>query len=174
MAGAKAVRVEVGRSGGVVVIRPLGPCTVAICGTVLNYLKHIRTADTTDIYFDLSQANGIDSTFTGFLVALVTTEADSPVPAIHLLAPSEAVVAALERMYVLALFDVVAAIPQPPTEWQELAAERVRSEGLTELVVQAHQELINADKRNAPAFRTLVATLRASQSQRAGSTPAGE
>jgi hypothetical protein len=166
MAGAKQVRVEAGRSGAAVVIRPLGPCTVAICGTVLSYLKRISIAETTDIYFDLSQADGIDSTFTGFLVALVTTEADSPVPAIHLLAPSQPVVTALERMYVFALFKVASAIPQPPTEWQELTAEPVSSEGLTDLVIQAHQELINADKRNAPTFRTLVATLRASQERK--------
>ena len=166
MAGAKQVRVEAGRSGTVVVIRPLGPCTVAICGAVLNYLKRLSIGDTSNVYFDLSQADGIDSTFTGFLVALVTTETDTPIPAIHLLTPSEVVVRALERMYVLALFDVVSAIPEPPAEWQELSPEPVSSEGLTDLVIQAHQELINADKRNAPAFRTLVATLRASQKRK--------
>jgi hypothetical protein len=85
------------------------------------------------------------------------------VPAIHLLNPSPQVVQALERMFVLALFDVVEAAPQLPAEWEDLPTAPVSSEGLTDLVIQAHQELINADKRNAHAFRTLIATLRASQ-----------
>ena len=77
-----------------------------------------------------------------------------------------AVIQALERMYVLGLFDVVASLPEVPNEWQELSPAPVSTEGLTELVVQAHQELINADKRNAPAFRTLITTLRASQNRK--------
>ncbi|HUU83497.1 MAG TPA: hypothetical protein VM243_08340 [Phycisphaerae bacterium] len=166
MAGAQRVRVEAGRNGSIVVIRPGGPCTVAICGAVLNFLKKICVAETSDIYFDLSRAQGIDSTFTGFLVALVTTESDSPIPAIHLLAPSKPVVTALERMFVLGLFDVVEEMAQSPADWQEVEPAPVSPDGLSDLVIQAHQELINADQRNAPAFRTLVATLRASQKRK--------
>jgi hypothetical protein len=166
MSGANRVCVEAGRLEATVVIRPLGTCTVAICGPILNYLKTLHTSDTADIYFDLSRSNGIDSTFAGFLVALVTAESDRPIPAIHLLAPSKAVVKALERMYLLPLFDVVSTVAEPPTAWEELADAPVTGEGLTDLVIQAHQELINADKRNAPAFRTLVATLRAHQKRK--------
>jgi anti-anti-sigma regulatory factor len=166
MASVTKVRVEAGWSGSALVIKPLGPCTVAICGDVLNYLKRLSAAEVTDIYFDLSEAGAIDSTFAGFLVALATSGTDAPVPAAHLLAPSEPVVQALERMYVLGLFDVCPAMPQPPTEWQELPAEPLSSEKLTDLVIEAHQELINADRRNAPAFRTLVATLQASKKRK--------
>jgi hypothetical protein len=139
----------------------MGSCTLAIAGLVQDGLKQYRRPEATDLYFDLSRADAIDSTFTGLLLSLVTSKADASVPAIHLLAPSPPVIKALQGMHVLPLFDVGSSISDPPAQWQELTGEGPGREQLTDLVIDAHQHLIDADPRNAEAFGRVVDGLRA-------------
>jgi anti-anti-sigma regulatory factor len=142
------------------VIRPMGSCTMAIAGLVQSRVKRCRRPQTTDLYFDLSQADAIDSTFTGLLLSLVTSKADADVPNVHLLAPSASVMDALGRMHVLVLFDVCSSMANPPTEWQELTADPAGPDELTDLVIDAHQQLIDADPRNVKPFGRVVEGLR--------------
>ena len=152
-------------------MQPVGSCTLAIAGLVQEGVKQCRRPETTDLYFDLSRADAIDSTFTGLLLSLVTSKADASVPAIHLLAPSPPVTDALQRMHVLPLFDVCSSMPDPPEQWQELAGEGPRREQMTDLVIDAHQRLIDADPRNAEVFGRVVDGLRARRRPRPDAIP---
>ena len=162
MAGGTRIPVLVGERAGSAFIKPVGACTMAIAGLVRKHVDGLRRPDTTALYFDLSQASAIDSTFTGLLLSLVTFKADASVPAVHLVAPSGEVVEALERMYVLRLFDVCTALPDPPPEWRELAGQSTDRAQLTDLVIDTHQQLIDADPRNAKPFTRVVEGLKRS------------
>ena len=166
MAGAAQVLVAVSRAGGPVTIKPQGACTAAICGTIENYVRQFRTPDTTDIYFDLSGADTIDSTFAGVLLSLALKKEDSHLPDIHLVCPSPRVLNTLKILHVVSLFDICDAQPDPPTEWAELPTESADPCYFVDRVIQAHEELIDADERNLPAFGRVVEGFRAEQMRR--------
>jgi hypothetical protein len=163
MAGGTAIPVAIGRAGSQVIVKPAGRCTMSICGDVRRLLESLRPPTTSDVYFDLSEAIGIDSTFTGLLVSVAVRRSDADRPAIHLLSPSEAVLGALRCMHVLPLLHVCAEPPGGPVEWQELPHAHDAAGAVRELIVGAHESLIEADSRNAGAFGRIVAGLREEQ-----------
>ncbi|HEY3242290.1 MAG TPA: hypothetical protein VGM03_02975 [Phycisphaerae bacterium] len=120
----------------------------------------LRTPVTTDIYFDLSEAAGIDSTFTGLLVSIAIRRKEANLPAVHLLSPSRSVREALSSMHVLALLHTCTQAPAGPIEWQDLPHTPEAPEPMRELIVDAHESLIQADPRNAAEFGPVVAGLR--------------
>jgi hypothetical protein len=124
-------------------------------------VKSFRKPEVTDIYFDLTDAGGVDSTFTGLLLSLATCRNDPARPAVHLLRPSPAVITALNRMYVLSLFDVCQSAPEAPADWQDLMPEKPLPEKTADVVIEAHEKLIDADPRNESAFRPVVEGFRA-------------
>ncbi len=163
MAGGTKIPVHVGCSGAAIVIRPVGLCTLAACKVIKPCLANLKSSDADDLYFDLSEAASIDSTFTGMLLAQAREKTDPPGPAVHLLNPSPPVVEALERMHVLTLFDTCTSLPDPPTNWTELTGEESDRAVLADMVLQAHQCLADADPRNAETFRPVIEGLQAEQ-----------
>jgi hypothetical protein len=110
---------------------------------------------------DLSQVEHVDSTFVGLLLGRARVKGDASVPKLHLLDPSEAASHALRRMHVLQLFDVCDSISDPPTRWRELSGGTSDRHELADLVIDAHEHLIDADGRNAEVFRRVVEGFRA-------------
>ena len=161
MAGGTRIPVLVGQDRGRVFIRPVGSCTLLICGLINDCLEKLGRPATTDVYFDLSEVDAIDSTFTGLLVSLAKVGDDRSGPATHLLNPAPPVVEALERMHVLSLFDRCTSVPRVPTRWHELTGEAADRDKLAELVIAAHEQLIEADPRNTEVFGPVVEGLRA-------------
>ncbi|HUU84066.1 MAG TPA: STAS domain-containing protein [Phycisphaerae bacterium] len=165
MAGGTRIPVMIGECGTRVVLRPIGCCTLGIAGSIRKRIGEYHPPDTTDLYFDLSGADAIDSTFIGLLLSLVSSKAGASVPAVHLLSPSQAVLEALERMRVLGMFEVCWSIPDPPTEWWELTGPTPEREEMTDLVIEAHQQLMDADPRNVEPFRRVVEGLQEQRPQ---------
>jgi hypothetical protein len=161
MAGAVHVPVFLGRTGDAAIIRPEGPCTISICETVSAAVRELASTEL-QVYFDLSRADWLDSTFTGFLVSLVTRRCEShpAAPRVHLLRPSDGARRALQQMHVLSLFDLQEQLPVEPQEWQELSPLCIDQTALAERVLDSHQHLIEADARNAPAFAPVIKCFR--------------
>ena len=159
MAGGTSIPVLVGVKDGRALIRPIGPCTLVACDLLGPTLEGFHKPDTTDVYFDLSQADTVDSTFTGMLLGLLTGRKGPATPAVHLIRPTPRVVDALEQMHVLRLFDVCDSMPDAPAELNPLTAQSGDREKLRDLVIDAHKDLIEADPRNAATFGRVVSGL---------------
>lgn len=154
--GGTQVPVAVGRSGSAVIIRADGSCTVAICETVGRFVRECHRPDTTDLYFDLSDAGWLDSTFIGFLLSLVGRTDGAELPAVHLFQPKACVLEVLENMHVLHMFHIAAELPPAPPAWEVLPPVTLATDTGAELVIGAHQQLIDVDPRNAPVFQPVV------------------
>lgn len=156
-------RVRIGRAASGVIVQPVGPCTAVMCGAIRAFVERLRPADAPDLLFDLSQADSLDSTFAGMLVAMARpTAGGDHVPRLHLLNPSSPACEALRRMHVLVLFDVWRDGSADAPEWTELprdvspeSVERLRA-----LIIEAHERLMAADPRNADVFGPVVDTFR--------------
>ena len=159
MAGGTSIPVLIGVKDGRVLIRPVGPCTLVACDLLGPTLEGFHKPDTTDVYFDLSQAETIDSTFTGMLLGLLTGRKGPATPAVHLIRPTPRVVDALEQMHVLRLFDVCDSMPGTPDELNPLTTRPGDLAKLRDLVIDAHKDLIEADPRNAATFGRVVSGL---------------
>ncbi len=159
MAGGTHIPVWTGRVGATLVVRPEGACTVAICETLEAGLKRLVDASIQQVCFDLSGAEWLDSTFTGFLVGLATRGRRGG-PQIHLLRPSERVRKCLQDMHVLKLFRIEDALEAQPAGWEQLPQIEADAPGTARRVVDTHEELIRADERNEAVFAPVVKLFR--------------
>lgn len=151
----------VGQCNGRIVIKLAGACTATLCERVESFLHELSKPKTSDVYFDLSEADWLDSTFAGFLVAMAIHMAGPSTPDIHLMDLSGGAAQSLANIHVLRLFDILDEAPIVPDEWHELPAQALDVKRIGQLVVESHEALIQADKRNAPAFEHLIELFKA-------------
>ena len=163
MAIASQILVAASEDRTTVVLKPTGRCTMGICETLHAYLRQLPSLDKADLYVDLSEADFIDSTFTGFLLSLARKKRDSKAPAFHLLRPSEQVLRTLGTMGVRSMFNIRQSIANEPTKWRALTANRPDPTRAADLVIDAHQELVDADACDAEEFARVVKVFRAAQ-----------
>mgnify|MGYP001050336798 CR=1 FL=1 len=161
MAGGTHIPVEVFEAEGVSVVRPTGPCTIAICETLTRYVQQVGERGVRELYLDLSGAEWLDSTFTGLLLALATGKR-RPQVRVYLHRPSESARKALENMHVASLLPVVDQLPPHGPNGRLLEPVELSAARTGELVIDAHEELIAADARNAPRFGPVVDVFRKS------------
>jgi len=128
---------------------------MTICEALGSFLKTCCRPEATDLYFDLSSVDWLDSTFVGFLLSHGVKNIDASRPAIHLFAPSAQVLDIFRTMHVLRLFDICDRVPAP-AEWRELPKQCPTPSRVADLVIDAHEELIQADPRNASTFQPVV------------------
>jgi anti-anti-sigma regulatory factor len=160
MAGGTHIPVFVGRSGPVVLVRPVGAPTAAVAGPLKSFLVKLQQPSVKQIYFDLSRADCPDSTFIGLMVGLATKKMGPQTPDVQLLAPSEICAQALKRCHVLPLFTQCQTASGLPEELHQLPAEKASAEELADIIIESHEALIEADKRNIAAFGGVVDTFR--------------
>lgn len=150
-------------------LRCEGRCTMGICPTLKSTL-HERTRDAVrHIYIDLSNTEAIDSTFTGFLLTLRPHRDRPDAPAVHLVAPTPNVMRTLETMQVSRLLDVVDALPASDINWQPIVAASGDPKEAGEIIIEAHESLIEADERNREEFGRVVEGFRKDQERNHGS-----
>lgn len=142
----------VGRSGRDLVIRTKGPATVAICDAVKSVLRRNESA-VDRLYIDLSKSEMLDSTFAGLLIAAVKNRTG---PKLHLVDPADGALDALNRLHLLPLFTVCERPPVQPSSYEEINCKLQSNNATADLVVDAHQNLIDADKRNAVSCQPVV------------------
>ena len=170
MSGETEIAVSQPPDEGFVVVKLTGRCCAATCPSLQRYVEQLAPPSVTDVYFDLSGADSIDSTFTGLLVSRVRKSPEKPRPRAHLVSPSPRICQALELMHVLQLFDVVDSPPQRTTQWRELHRISAGPEDMADLVIRMHESLIAADRRNKPVFGPVVDTFRAEREGRRNKT----
>ena len=163
------IQVATSQEHGTVVVRPSGRCTVGMCETLQYYMKETRNLGMKGLYVDLSGAEFIDSTFTGFLLSMAKRKQDAAAPAFHLLRPSEAATGVLRELGVLQIFDIRQSIPNPPTDWTELPIVSAGCERVADHVIDAHEELIDSDSTKSGQFVRVVELFKADRDRKRGS-----
>lgn len=155
-------QVEIGAcpEHGILAMRFEGPCTAVIAATVRDALDKVVGDPVRKLYFDLSSAESVDSTFTGLLVSRVIAKDTGETCTFHLAGPSGPVRKALETMHVLRLFNVSDQLPEVSFTWHKLELNPPEAERMADIVASTHQALIDADKRNAPIFGRVVEMFR--------------
>jgi len=132
---------------------------MGVCPTLRSKIADTGTPPIRHIYVDLSAADFIDSTFTGFLLSLRRGQADAG-PTLHLVAPTAGVLRTLETMQVRRLMDIVSELPESVDRWEALATDPLDASQSCELVIDAHEALIDADESNRAKFGHVVELFR--------------
>jgi hypothetical protein len=159
-------RLYLAAAGRQIVLRPDGRCSAVLSQAIERYLGSLPSPDALDVYFDLSLATMLESTFAGFLALLARRSAGAAAPAVHLLTPSEPAVNALAVMGLLKRLHVCDAPPEPPGEWRALPVEGADPDALADLIIRSHESLIAEDPCNAAAFGGVVEGFRAERARR--------
>lgn len=146
-------------------IRCEGRCTMSVCPTIRATIDERAKPPLRHIYIDLRQTEAIDSTFTGFLLALRRDRSNPAAPALHLVAPSPDVMRSLETMQVQRLLDVVDALPEGSVDWTPLVTDPLDVSESRNLIIDAHEQLIEADESNREKFGHVVDVFREDPAQ---------
>lgn len=151
-------QILVARQGAVAQIRVLGRATFKISQELKQFcLKAVQQQNAKDIICDFSECTALDSTFMGVL-AMLGLESRGKC-AIVFVNVSPANRKLLDGLGVSRLFRF-ATEPVPEVTWSTLctAAEKTAaaSRETAELVLSAHQTLMNVDAGNIPKFRNVV------------------
>lgn len=160
------ILVAVSDSRPTVAVKPIGVCKMGICQTLRRFVEQYEAPNKTDVYFDLSAVEFVDSTFTGFLLGLATKKNRPSAPDLHLVSPSAKALDTLRGMHLLPFFDICDKMPHPPGEWTVLAAEPVNADGAADLVIETHEQLVEADPRNADQFGRVVEVFRSERNRK--------
>ncbi len=163
---AAARQFQVAADAGRIVLRPEGRCTAVLADAIGRYLQRLPDGAGRELYFDLSAAEMIESTFAGLLLAIALKRERAAALSMQLLRPSEPVVSALRNMNVLRFFQVCDALEGAPAASVAVPVEEADPKQLAELIVRAHEGLIAADPRNAAVFGGVVRCFKGSGDSR--------
>ena len=167
MSHSTKIQAAVGGRGDSVLLRADGPCTMGVCSALREYIDQFKKPDKAHIYIDLSNAESIDSTFTGYLLSLATKRSNPQAPDLHLVSPTQRVTEALRVMHLTAFFDICESMPSPPDGgWTDVALHRGEINALADIVLDSHERLIEADARNKSEFGRVVDGLRGERAKR--------
>lgn len=165
MIGNDNASVVFGRVGDKSFVKPLVPCNAKLCERIKQDLGAIQVGRPTELFFDLSETTSIDSTFAGFLFSLTTRDAAST-PSVHLIRPTDEVLTSLRALHLLQFFDILDEPDCSPLKWEAHPETKVDCRSLGQLVIDAHEKLIDADERNAAPFRPVVDRMKAEMQKR--------
>ena len=74
--------------------------------------------------------------------------------------------ASLRALHLLEFFDIRDDLDCSALKWEAHPEAKVDCQSLGELVIEAHEKLIDADDRNAAAFRPVIDRLKAEMQKR--------
>lgn len=144
-------------------------CAIRMCGRITHALgddfdvlietEILEEDPPTEVIFDLSELESIDSTILGLLAKVARRRFDASLLRPTLLSPTESVSRILASMGFEAVFDIVHAslLSRAKCEPIPKAAEGARDKG--RLMLEAHRLLQDMNESNREEFRTVVEIL---------------
>ncbi|MBX3395280.1 MAG: hypothetical protein KF841_07915 [Phycisphaerae bacterium] len=158
--------------GDAVLIKAIGPCRMGVCPALHTFIQCHKKPDRSHLYFDLSEAESIDSTFAGLLLSLAMRKSDPSLPELFIVSPNERVLASINGMHLTRFFKICDAMPVARPNWNPLKSPTGNEPTLADTVLEAHEKLIEGDSRNQAAFGRVVEGLREERKSRGPSTSA--
>ena len=138
-----------------VLIKASGPCTARGCLPIRAYLESLAPGNVDAVYFNMADAQTIDSTFAGFLLDTLQ-KLKSRDDAFYLVSPSDGVMRTLETMGVTRMIEQVDTMPAPQGDWAALPMDVDSKELLREVIIEAHEHLMSLSDENRRVFGPVV------------------
>lgn len=145
---------------GVYVIKMLGDVRLTLCISFDQFIDTMFSRDDfSEVMFDLSEAEAIDSTTLGLMakIALQGREQRGITPVVY--STNESINRLLQTMGFHEIFTIVKDLESPLEPAQPLPADTSEEYQVKEKVLEAHKILMGLNKENRETFRNLVKML---------------
>lgn len=145
---------------GVYVIKMLGDVRLTLCVSFDQFIDTMFSRDDfSEVMFDLSEAEAIDSTTLGLMakIALQGREQRGITPVVY--STNESINRLLQTMGFHEIFTIVKDLESPLEPAQPLPADTSEEYQVKEKVLEAHKILMGLNKENRETFRNLVKML---------------
>jgi len=152
---------KVARSGDTVYVRACGYCSASVCPAFRSYAEEMMKDGYRQFALDLTECEGMDSTFMGVLLGIHMYLVGVQGGAVTVANASPHCIRLLEVIGLARILEVT----DEPIEFPEFELATLRQEDVdpTEkafLIRQAHEHLVDVDRRNEERFGALLAALR--------------
>lgn len=145
---------------GVYVIKMVGDVRLTLCISFDQFIDTMfNQPGFTDVFFDLSEAEAIDSTTLGLMakIALQGRDRYGITPLVYSSNPS--IKRLLQTMGFEEIFTIVNELKPPVVAEQSLASRDLEESRVKNKVIEAHKILMSLNQNNREAFRNLVKML---------------
>lgn len=145
---------------GVYVIKMVGDVRLTLCISFDQFIDTMfNQQDFADVFFDLSEAEAIDSTTLGLMakIALQGRDRYGITPLVYSSNPS--INRLLQTMGFEEIFTIVSELNAPVAADQSLASQNIEESRVKNKVIEAHKILMSLNQDNREAFRNLVKML---------------
>lgn len=156
----KPGQILVGKHRGVYVIRMVGDVRLTFCLSFDKFIESMFSdASFASVLFDLSDADGIDSTTLGLMakISLLESERHHIEPVV--LAPSASIQRILDVMGFNDIFTIVDSLDVPVLAGKPLHCDSCDENSIKQKIVEAHKILMDLNPENKEAFSDLVSSL---------------
>lgn len=145
---------------GVYVIKMVGDVRLTLCISFDQFIETMfNQSNFADVFFDLSEAEAIDSTTLGLMakIALQGRDRYGITPLVYSSNPS--INRLLQTMGFEEIFTIVNGLKPPVTPDQSLESQSLEESRVKNKVIEAHKILMSLNQDNREAFRNLVKML---------------
>lgn len=165
-------QIMVGDHQGIYVVKLVGDVRLNLCTTFDTFIDTMFSqGDFRGVVFDLTQAEGVDSTTLGLMAKIALRVQQRKVAKPLVLCDNKGLLHLLDAMGFEELMDFNSEAKNDAyaAETQPLQCATPDEHAAREMVLEAHRVLMSLNEQNAETFRDLVHALEAEQ--RAGSAP---
>lgn len=156
-------RILVAQQGGVYLLKLTGDVRVTLCASVTDYINQIFSGPpATDVYVDLLEAEGIDSTMLGMLAKLAVHCIDELHIKARMLCVNRNILRVLESMELDELFEILGLPTSPDIPVTDITPDSDQEPELDTLrqqVLEAHKLLVKLNPKLMGDFVALINTL---------------
>lgn len=153
-------RILVADHKGIYVIKMVGDVRLTLCISFDQFIdKMFSHQDFSEVLFDLSEAEAIDSTTLGLMakIALEGRDRKGVVPIVY--TTNESIDRLLQSMGFHEILNITHQLEAPVEPDQALSDEAQEEQAVKAKVIEAHRVLMGLNRENKETFRNLVKTL---------------
>jgi len=153
-------RILVADHEGIYVIKMVGDVRLTLCISFDQFIdKMFSHQDFSEVLFDLSEAEAIDSTTLGLMakIALEGRDRKGIVPIVY--TTNESIDRLLQSMGFHEILSITHQLETPVEPDQALSDEAQEEQAVKAKVIEAHRVLMGLNRENKETFRNLVKTL---------------
>lgn len=153
-------RILVAEEKGVYLLKLGGDIRVTLCASISDYIEKIFSGDEArEVYVDLLDAEGIDSTTLGLLAKLAIYTQERFLIRTRLLCVSRDILRMFDAMDIAELFDIVGISGSPDLSPTEVIPAELDEETLRQHVLEAHKLLVKLNPSLTSEFFDLITSL---------------
>lgn len=153
-------RILVADHEGIYVIKMVGDVRLTLCISFDQFIDRMFSRDDfSEVLFDLSEAEAIDSTTLGLMakIALEGRDRKGTVPIVY--TTNDSIIRLLHSMGFHEIFTITHQLDTPVEPDQALPHDAQEEQAVRAKVIEAHQVLMGLNRDNKETFRNLVKTL---------------